>query len=82
MFRIFGNRHLFRRDIEPRCAYCVRANAIDAQSMSCRKRGIVPREGSCRAFRYDPLCRIPPKPAVLRSTFTDADFQLEEYHGD
>jgi len=30
----------------------------------------------CRSFRYDPLRRTPPKPAVLRGHFTDADFSL------
>ena len=47
--------------------------------MTCRKRGIVPASGSCRSFRYDPIRRIPPKPAVLRTNFSDADFHLEEY---
>ena len=76
---MFGNRKLFRRDIEPHCAYCSRANPLDGETLSCRKRGIVPAHGSCRAFRYDPLRRIPPKPAVLRTHFTDADFQLEAF---
>jgi len=44
----------------------------------CRKRGVVPGGNSCRAFRYDPLRRVPPKPATLRSSFTDADFSLED----
>ena len=75
---MFRNK-LFRRDIEPRCAYCTRANVLDESRMTCRKRGIVPASGSCRSFRYDPIRRIPPKPAVLRTNFSDADFHLEEY---
>ena len=75
---MFRTRKLFRQDIEPRCAYCSRANVLNEHSMSCRKRGIVPMTGSCRAFRYDPLRRVPPRPAALRGTFTDADFSLEE----
>ncbi len=75
---MFRTRKLFRQDIEPRCAYCSRANVLNEHSMSCRKRGIVPMTGSCRAFRYDPLRRVPPRPAALRGTFTDADFLLEE----
>lgn len=30
----------------------------------------------CRSFRYDPLRRVPAKPAVLREKFTNADFSL------
>ena len=75
---MFRNK-LFRRDIEPRCAYCSRAGVLDDTRMTCRKRGIVRADSSCRSFRYDPTRRIPPKPAVLRGTFTDADFHLEEY---
>ncbi len=71
---------LFRRDIEPRCSYCSRANPLDDTHMTCYKRGIVPIDGNCRSFRYDPIRRIPPKPAVLRGSFTDADFHLEEYN--
>lgn len=68
---------LFRTDIEPRCAYCSRAVALGDDKMMCRKRGVVPCGNSCRAFRYDPLRRVPPKPATLRGSFTDADFSLE-----
>lgn len=77
---MFPSRKLFRRDIAPACAYCIRANPLDEGRMTCRKRGIVPANGSCRAFRYDPLRRIPPKPAVLRGAFTEADFKMEEHH--
>ncbi|WP_370814035.1 hypothetical protein [Butyricicoccus pullicaecorum] len=38
----------------------------------------MPKEHACRAFRYDPLRRIPPKPAVIRGRFSDEDFTLEE----
>ena len=31
-------------------------------------------------FRYDPLRRIPPKPAAIRGHFTDADFSLGDPH--
>lgn len=75
---MFFRRKIFRQDIEPACSYCMRANPLDEERMTCRKRGIVPTSGSCRAFRYDPLRRIPPKPAMLRGCFTAADFTLEE----
>ena len=69
---------LFRSGMEPRCAYCQRAVPLDDDQMMCRKRGVVPGGNSCRAFRYDPLRRVRPKPATLRSSFTDADFSLED----
>lgn len=73
-----ANRFLFRKNIEPRCLYCTRAISLDQSHVACRKRGVVPKEHACRAFRYDPLRRIPPKPAVIRGHFSDEDFTLEE----
>ena len=42
--------------------------------------GMEPRCAYCQRAvpRYDPLRRVPPKPATLRSSFTDADFSLED----
>lgn len=72
------NRFLFRKDIEPRCLYCARAVPLDDEHVACRKRGVMPKEHACRAFRYDPLRRVPPKPAVIRGRFSDKDFTLED----
>ena len=58
---------LFRKDIEPRCAYCCRGQGISEREVACVKRGVVPAENSCRSFRYDPLKRGPPRPAVLET---------------
>ena len=69
---------LFRKNIEPRCAYCAHSRPLDENSVSCRKKGPMAQTDSCRAFRYDPLRRVPPNPAVLKTDFTDADFALEE----
>lgn len=69
-------RGLFRKNIEPRCAYCSRSGPLNEEYVTCRRRGVVRCEDHCRLFRYDPLRRIPPKPAVLRGHFTDADFSL------
>lgn len=68
---------LFRKNIEPRCAYCARANPLDGEHATCKRRGVVALGDHCRAFKYDPLRRVPPKPAVLRGSFTGADFELE-----
>lgn len=56
---------LFRRDIEPRCAYCLRGSRINDREVACVRRGVVPAEFHCRGFRYDPLRREPPRPAGL-----------------
>ena len=53
---------LFEKDIEPRCAYCKRGSLLGEDQVMCLKRGIMSAAGSCRAFRYDPLKRVPPKP--------------------
>ena len=55
-------KKLLRKNIEPRCTYCAHGSPL--------------ADGERIAFRYDPLRRTPPKPAVLRGHFTDADFSL------
>lgn len=68
---------LFRRDIEPRCAYCQKGQQINEREVACMKRGIVPVEHHCRSFRYDPLKRVPPRPAALDTEkLNEADFSL------
>lgn len=68
---------LLRKNIEPRCTYCAHGSPLaDGERIACRKRGVVNGTDHCRSFRYDPLRRTPPKPAVLRGHFTDADFSL------
>ena len=62
---------LFRKDIDPRCVYCQRGQQINEREVACVKRGIVPVENSCRAFRYDPMKRVPPRPfSVFLPYFT------------
>lgn len=68
---------LFTKKIEPRCAYCQRGTALDEEQVICPKRGVMSAGGHCRAFRYDPLKRVPPKPAVLElGKLRDEDFVL------
>lgn len=68
---------LFRKNIEPRCAYCARAFATDDDSCFCRKHGVVSAGYHCRSFKYDPLKRVPPRPAKLNTDFSDEDFSLD-----
>ena len=68
---------LFAKEIEPRCAYCQRGAALDEERVACIKRGVVDAGWHCRAFRYDPLKRIPPKPAALvLDKLKEVDFVL------
>ncbi len=68
---------LFRKNIEPRCAYCARGSRIDAAHVACVKRGVVEDTESCPAFRYDPLRRVPPRPAELNtSKLSPEDFRV------
>ncbi len=68
---------LFQRSIEPRCAYCKRGAALDEKTVLCPKKGVVRPSGHCSRFQYDPLKRVPPKPAAPDfSRFKDEDFQL------
>ena len=68
---------LFRKNIEPRCAYCARGSQINDEEVACVKRGIVAAEHHCGAFRYDPLKRVPPRPVKLeQSKLKQEDFSL------
>jgi len=68
---------LFRKDIEPCCIYCKKGSPISEKEVACLKKGIVPSEGHCRAFRYDPLKRVPPRPAALDTgKLKQEDFSL------
>ena len=51
----------FRKDIEPRCAYCAHGKPLGADQIVCSRRGVVDSADSCRHFRYDPLRRVPPR---------------------
>ena len=56
---------LFRKDIEPRCAYCFRGSRISETEVICVRHGIMAEEDCCGAFRYDPFKRVPPRPVSL-----------------
>lgn len=69
---------LFRKAIEPRCAYCAKGEQLDASRIICIKRGIVSTSFHCRSFRYDPLRRTPPAPApLLQKEWSSEDFSID-----
>ena len=68
---------LFRKNIDPRCAYCDKGNAINEREVICSRKGIVAPEFPCRGFRYDPLRREPPRPLKPEtSKFSAEDFKI------
>ena len=68
---------LFRKNMDPSCAYCTHGQQVNEREVACVKRGIVPIGHHCRAFRYDPLKRVLPRPAVLDTEkLNEADFSL------
>lgn len=56
---------LFRKNMEKRCAYCANGAAISDREVACKRRGVVDAAGYCARFSYDPLKRVPPRPAHL-----------------
>ena len=69
---------LFRKNIEPRCAYCTKGNVINEREVICQRKGVVAAEFHCRGFRYDPLKRVPPRPIRLEtSKLPEDDFKIE-----
>lgn len=68
---------LFQTSIEPRCAYCAKGRELGPDQILCPKRGVMSGGSHCRAFRYDPLKRVPPRPAKLAGAgLSDKDFKL------
>ena len=68
---------LFQKNIDPRCSYCARSRPLDADQVVCDKKGVMSASSHCRAFRYDPLKRVPPRPAKADfSKLKDEDFKL------
>ena len=68
---------LFEKSIEPRCAYCAHGRSLDQEQIVCPRKGVMDPGSHCRSFRYDPLKRVPPRPAKpVGVGLPDEDFQL------
>ncbi|MCL2002911.1 MAG: hypothetical protein FWG72_02770 [Oscillospiraceae bacterium] len=67
---------ILSKHIDPRCIYCKRSEPLNVKEMACVKRGVVDAYGRCRAFRYDPLKRVPPRPAKLGKDYTAEDLTI------
>ena len=64
---------LFRKHMEKRCAYCAHGSAVGETQVACPRKGVVDAAGHCCRFRYDPLKRVPPRPAALKTERYDAE---------
>ncbi len=68
---------LFQDKIEPRCAYCAHGRALGEDQIACPKKGVMSAASHCRAFRYDPLRRTPPRPVKAEfAGLKNEDFSL------
>jgi len=56
---------LFRKKIEKSCSYCTMGTRMNDEEILCIKRGVVPADGKCRKFCYDPCKRVPAKAKAL-----------------
>lgn len=68
---------LFRKKINRACTYCLHGTQIDDEQVLCMKKGVVPVDGKCRKFCYDPCKRIPLKTKALDfKKYNEEDYSL------
>ena len=68
---------ILNKKIEPACVYCAIGKlAYDGKTVLCTKKGVMLPDSHCRAFRYDPLRRVPREKPTLPQ-YTAEDFSLE-----
>ena len=68
---------LFRKKMPRSCSYCKYGTCVDDERILCIKKGVVPADGKCRKFVYDPCKRIPVKAKALDFVkYNDDDFSL------
>ena len=67
---------LFQKKIEP-AAPTAPVGALSEDQVICDRKGVMSAGSSCRSFKYDPLKRVPPRPAKADfSRLKDEDFVL------
>ena len=67
---------MFRKNIEPSCAYCKHGIQLSPDRIGCHKRGVVPLHSACSKFTYNPLKRQPERPRKLPPLQDEKLFQL------
>lgn len=66
----------FSKEIMPRCAYCLKGQAISGgEEIFCIKKGITAPNDSCKGFKYDPLKRVPVTKDIGRD-YKPSDFEI------
>ena len=64
------------KDLPPKCEYCTHCIPTQqADTALCRFRGVTAPDGACKKFDYDPLKRVPRRPAPLPA-FSEEEFKL------
>ena len=68
---------LFRKKIEPRCAYCTHSTPLNEDEIHCSRKGVKHPEEHCMFFTYDPTKRIPSKAKAVDFTkYEEYDYSL------
>lgn len=68
---------LFRKKMQRACEYCACSTKVNDEQVLCVKKGIMPMDGKCMKFKYDPCKRVPVKPKSLDfSKYDEEDFSL------
>lgn len=67
---------LFRKTMEPACAYCAHGAPGEEDQVICAKKGIMQPWQRCRNFRYDPLKRHPEAPLPPVTEVDPENFRL------
>lgn len=68
---------LLNNKLPPACIYCAIGKvSCDGKSVLCTKKGVMMPDSHCRAFRYDPLKRVPKEKAQLPE-YSAEEFSIE-----
>jgi len=68
---------LFRKITERSCSFCLHCTKLNDEQVLCSKRGVMPVNGKCTKFVYDPCKRIPGKAKALDfSKYDQEDYSL------
>jgi len=68
--------NLFGNKVERACAHCKHGKkTANSESVFCPKKGVMSAYSSCRAYKYDPLKRVPKK-IKLQSDLSEKDFSI------
>lgn len=68
---------LFRKITERSCSFCLHCTKLKDEQVLCVKKGVMPLNGKCIKFKYDPCKRIPGKAKALDfSKYDQEDYSL------